>query len=262
MAKCNEFNILAFQKITNQNLIPTVDFWHSIGYKHIIFGIIISLLILYFFIPIFNKIRDIKLLKTVTSRKRGTKTERDLVLKLLKHGIPAQTIFHDLYVEYNGKTSQIDIVLATTQGIIVIEVKDYNGWIFGNGNYSYWTQVFPYEKFQFYNPIKQNLSHIKALKKQCEQFREIPFFSIIVFYGNCELKEINFVPHGTYLVKPHRIFEVLKLIKENFPRAPYTNKIEVVNTLKQAVLNGENSTYQKKHIENINDMLGKNRIFD
>ena len=29
---------------------------------------------------------------------------------------------------------QVDIVIAPPQGIIVIELKDYSGWIFGNGN--------------------------------------------------------------------------------------------------------------------------------
>ena len=211
------------------------------------------------------KLRERKLIKSVTSFKRGTKSERNLVLKLLKYGIPRATIFHDLCIEKsNGEFSQVDIVIATTEGIIVFEVKDYNGWIFGDGNYSHWTKVMAYgkKKYRFYNPIKQNASHIKTLKKQLKQFENIPFFSIIVFYGDCELKEINYVPEGTYLVKPRRIREVLKLIKRNNEAAPYTNKQDVLRILQQAVLNGENIKKQKKHIDNINNMLGKHRIFD
>ena len=41
-------------------------------------------------------------------------------------------IFHDLYVEkHKGHFSQIDLVVVTEVGIIVFEVKDYSGWIFG-----------------------------------------------------------------------------------------------------------------------------------
>lgn len=42
------------------------------------------------------------------------------------------------------------------EGIIVIEVKDFSGWIFGNGNYFYWIKVLVYgeKKFRFYNFIK------------------------------------------------------------------------------------------------------------
>lgn len=205
------------------------------------------------------------MLKTVTSLKRGTKSERDLVLKLLKHKIPAQTIFHDLYIEKNNEEfSQVDIVIATTEGIIIIEVKDYSGWIFGNGNHSHWTKVLAYgkQKYQFYNPIKQNENHISAIKKQLRQFNNIPFFSIIVFYGDCELKEINYVPKNTFLVKASRIFEVLKLIRKNNEPAPYTNKNEIIKILKQAVKNGENERNQEKHVDNIEDMLGKYRIFN
>ncbi len=185
---------------------------YIIDNKVVVLSVIIGIVILRILISIYSKIRDLKLLKSVTSLNRGTKTERELILKLLKYGIPAQTIFHDLCVEKSGdKFAQIDVVVATTEGIIVFEVKDYSGWIFGNGNYSHWTKVLAYgkKKYRFYNPIKQNQSHITTLKKQLNQFQNIPFFSIIAFYGNCELKEINYVPKGTYLVKPTRILEVL-----------------------------------------------------
>lgn len=244
----------------------TIEIWKYISENdNVIPWIIIGLVLLVGFLPLFRKIRDVKLLKTVTSLNRGTKTERDLVLKLLKHGIPAQTIFHDLCIEKNnGEFSQIDVVVATTEGIIVFEVKDYSGWIYGNGNYSHWTKVLAYgnRKYRFYNPIKQNKNHIETLRKQLRQFENIPFYSIIAFYGDCELKEINYVPEGTFLVKSPRIFEVLKLIRKNNEAAPYTDKKEIVRILKQAVKNGENISNQEKHVENINDMLGKDRIYD
>ncbi len=230
-----------------------------------IIWIIIGTFLMFCFIPLYRKYLDSKLLKTVTSVKRGTKTERDLVLKLIKYGIPAQTIFHDLLIiKKNGKFSQIDVVVATTEGIIVFEVKDYSGWIYGNGNYSHWTKVLEYGKikYRFYNPIKQNLNHIIALKRQLKQFENIPFYSIIIFYGDCQLKEINYVPKGTFLVKSHRIFEVLKLIKKNNEAAPYSDKKEIVKTLKQAVKIGVQCNHQKKHVDNITEMLGKNRVYD
>ena len=244
----------------------TMEIWKYIGENdNVILWIIIGLVLIVGFITLIRKIRDVKLLKTVTSLNRGTKTERDLVLELLKHGIPAQTIFHDLCIEKNnGEFSQIDVVVATTEGIIVFEVKDYSGWIYGNGNYSHWTKVLAYgkRKYRFYNPIKQNINHIATLRKQIKQFENIPFYSIIAFYGDCELKEINFVPEGTFLVKSPRIFEVLKLIRKNNEAAPYTDKKEIVKILKQAVKNGGNLSNQEKHIKNINDMLGKDRIYE
>jgi hypothetical protein len=223
---------------------------------------IVSLIV---FIVLFREIRDKKLLETVTKRNRGTRTERDLVLKLLKYGIPAQTIFHDLYVKkYNGEFSQIDLVVATKVGIIVLEVKDYGGWIFGAGHNSQWTQVLAYgkRKYRLYNPIMQNSRHISDLKKQLRQFETVPFYSIVVFYGNCVLKDINFVPNGTFLVKSNRVLEVLEELIKNNELARYTNKNEIVRTLKEAVKNGEDKETQIQHIKNVREMLGKDRIFD
>lgn len=227
----------------------------------IIFGI---LLLIGFFV-IFSKIRDKKLLETVTKSNRGTSSERYLVLKLLKYGIPAQTIFHDLYLKkYNGGFSQIDLVVATKVGIIVFEVKEYSGWIFGNEHQSQWTQVLAYgkRKYRFYNPIMQNNNHIAVLKKQLKQFEKIPFYSIVVFYGDCVFKNLSFVPDGTFLVKSTSVLEVMNIIMSNNQLAEYANKIEVVRILREAVQNGENKEIQIQHIKNINDMLGKGWIYN
>jgi len=51
------------------------------------------------------------------------------------------------------------------------------------------------------------------------------------------------------------------LIKTENEPTSYTNKREVVDTLKKLVSLGENVEYQKKHIENIKNMVGKERIF-
>ena len=208
--------------------------------------------------------RERELISSVTSLDRGTSSERSLILRLLKKDFPSVTIYHDLIIKKdNGEFSQIDLVLVTSEGIIVFEVKDFSGWIYGSGSNTNWTKVLSYgrKKYKFYNPIKQNNNHISELRKTLKQFENIPFFSVIVFFGDCELKEINYVPKGTYLVKGHRVFEVLDLIKNENEPTEYTDKREVVNKLKELVLLGDNVEYQKQHIENIKDMVGKDRIF-
>lgn len=213
---------------------------------------------------IFIKLQEVKLLETVTKTYRGTSSERELVLKLLKNKIPAQTIFHDLYIKkWNNKFSQIDLVVPTKVGILVIEVKDLSGWIYGRGNNKEWTQVLAYgnEKHRLYNPILQNNKHIDELKILLNH-ENVPFFSLIVFYGDCELKDINFVPKNTFLVKEKRFKEVFdKILNEN-PSANYNNKRIILEKLKNAVQNGEDFKNKEQHIENIEEMLGKNRIFD
>lgn len=84
-------------------------------------------------------------LKNIKRSDRGTWSERQLVRTLLKAGIPNQVIFHDLYLRKpNGGCAQIDVVVPTSAGIIVFEVKDYSGWLFGKGDQEQWTQVLAY----------------------------------------------------------------------------------------------------------------------
>jgi hypothetical protein len=223
---------------------------------------IISMLIVWI---LYREYRDNKLLQTVTNKSRGTRTERKLVLKLLEYGIPAKTIFHDLYVRLpNGKYSQIDLVVPTKVGIFVFEVKKYSGWIFGSGHHSQWTQVLAYgrSKHQFYNPIMQNSKHISDLKGQLKQFESVPFYSIIVFYGNCVLKGISNVPGDTFIIYPKTVKEVLDTLLNSREPALYSNKHEVVRILKEAVENGRNTDIQDQHVQNIREMMERRRQYD
>ena len=223
---------------------------------------IIVFFVLFFSYLIYNNFQDISLLKSVTSYNRGTQTERHLVLELLKNNIPQQTIFHDLYLENKGKFTQIDLVVPTKVGIIVFEVKNYKGWIFGSGNQRNWTQVLAFgkEKHRLYNPILQNNNHIQHLRNKLT-LENVPMFSVVVFYGDCTFKEIDFIPNNTYLVKSKRVLEVVRSIMQNNEAAKYTNKREVVRILNEAVLNGNNPKIVESHIDRIKDMIGKHRIY-
>lgn len=82
---------------------------------------------------VYIRLKERRLIEQVTSISRGEWSERRVVLKLLKLGINPKAIFHDLYIQKpNGEYTQVDVVVATKAGIIVFEVKDYSGWIFGN----------------------------------------------------------------------------------------------------------------------------------
>lgn len=226
------------------------------------FSIIIWGLILLFFVflwLIVNKeLKDRKLLKTVTNKNRGTRTERDLVLKLLKFGIPSNAIYHDLYIrKSNENFSQIDLVVLSKLCIIVFEVKSFSGWIFGSLNNSYWTQVLAFgrQKFSIYNPIKQNNRHIFDIRNYLNLNQDLPFYSIIVFYGNCQLKNINAIPHDTQLLKSKDIFRVLKNFKENNLLEFYEYENQITKKLFESVKNGENEEIRITHIKNIEEMI-------
>lgn len=180
--------------------------------------------------------------QSVTSLDRGTWSERDLIPKLLdKCGIDKRVIYHDLYIrKENGTYTQIDLAVPTPQGIIVFEVKDYSGWIFGNGNSKYWMQILAYgeEKHQFYNPIWQNRTHINALRKLLPNNPDVPIFNIVVFYGNSEFKDLNYDTSGRVrVIYNTQVVELVKHLK-SLPPAEYGNKREVAAVLAEGVRNG------------------------
>lgn len=98
-------------------------------------------------------------------------------------------ILRNLYVPYKDRTTEIDFVVITNKKIFVIENKNFDGWIFGSENDLYWTQTFKTTKNRFYNPIKQNRTHIKALSRILDIPQE-HFSSVIVFGDGAELKRV------------------------------------------------------------------------
>jgi hypothetical protein len=227
-------------------------------YFIILFFILLSVVSIF----VYSEFKDRELLKTVTNLNRGTKSERKMVLKILKSGIKPTAIFHDLYLNNgNGKFSQIDLVVATKVGIVVFEIKEYSGWIFGSENQINWTQILAYgkQKYKFYNPILQNKKHVEDLKK-VYHFDDIPFFSMIVFFGDCEFKNLIDLPSRTFLTKSDKVINIFNEILESNQIAKYDNKLEIANLLKQAVNNGESSIIIEKHTDNIQKLKARNSL--
>ena len=111
----------------------------------------------------------------------------------------------NLYIpKPNDETTEVDVVLIHPKGFFVIESKNYNGWIFGGEKNRYWTQTLPmgrgYEsnKERFYNPLRQNGSHIKHLKRILS--KTVPMWSVIVFSDECTFKDVTVSSDKPYKV--------------------------------------------------------------
>lgn len=136
-----------------------------------------------------------------TSKRIGETGEFNIISiieRCLRKGLYGY-VLHNLYVpKVDGGSSEVDVVLVCTKGIFVFESKNYAGWIFGDDEHKYWTVTLyagkdwigfkQTEKHKFYNPIWQNNSHIRNLKKVLGN--TVPMISIVVFSDRCELKNI------------------------------------------------------------------------
>lgn len=86
-----------------------------------------------------------------------------------------------------GGTTEIDVIYINQYGIYVIESKNYNGSIYGDDKYDEWVVYYrksrdgSENKFHFYNPVKQNETHIKHLSEKLWTIDKKDFHSVIVF---------------------------------------------------------------------------------
>lgn len=159
-------------------------------------------------------------------------------------------IINNLVLETSpGKTSQIDHVIINPNGVFVIETKNYSGRIYGNESQLDWTQVLNYGKVKnhFYNPVRQNQTHVYAILKILKQ--DVPIYSVVVFVkGNIQ-----------YISSPN-IYTVRGLRKRLKEPSAKTISLEQMNMIYDTLSkhNRRNTISKAEHIANIEKM--KNNI--
>ena len=109
---------------------------------------------------------------------------------------PDYHLLNNVTLRLKDGTTQIDHILVSRFGVFVIETKDFGGWIFGNENDRYWTQVFFRAKFRFQNPIRQNYRHVCAVRELLDFLDSELINSAVVFAGDAEFK--TNVPRGVF----------------------------------------------------------------
>jgi hypothetical protein len=108
------------------------------------------------------------------------------------------TTLNNITIPTTNGTTQIDHIVVSRHGIFVIETKNMKGWIFGDEKSAQWTQNVFGRRYRFQNPLHQNYRHICALA----EFLQLPeehFHSVVMFWGNAELKTPlpdNVLTHG------------------------------------------------------------------
>lgn len=157
---------------------------------------------------------------------------------------------HNIYIPYRGKTSEIDILLIHEKGLYVIESKNYSGWIFGSENQSQWTQMLnQYTKNRFYNPVKQNETHIKALCSYININTNITH-SYIVFSERCELKKVPDNTEQYTILRRHHLLHTLRKDLEARDKVLSEEQVNEIYRRLQPLTNVSEEV-KKQHIDRI-----------
>ena len=97
-------------------------------------------------------------------------------------------VLNNITLRYKDGTTQIDHILITQNGILVIETKHYSGWLFANENQKYWTQVIYKVKNKFQNPLRQNYKHVCAVQALLEFIPKEDIKGVVIFTGDAKFK--------------------------------------------------------------------------
>ena len=114
----------------------------------------------------------------------GKRGENFVSRKLLELDSEHYKVLDDLMLPSRGNTNttQIDHIVVSDFGIFCIETKSYSGWIFGHAQQHHWTQVIYRYKKKFYNPLRQNYAHIKAVEAIVSpKYPKVPIRGFIAF---------------------------------------------------------------------------------
>jgi len=72
-----------------------------------------------------------------------------------------------------------DHLCLTTSGIVVVDVKDFRGLLFGGANTDQWTQLIDSKSYKFDNPLYHNREKVQIIKSLVDE--EIPVHGCVVF---------------------------------------------------------------------------------
>ena len=183
-------------------------------------------------------------LRLIQAKVRGWIGEKavSIILKFLPD---EYTVFNNIYIEENGKSTQIDHVILSPYGIFVIETKNYSGWIYGSENAQYWTKNKYGTKYRFYNPLLQNYSHVKALQSLFG-FPMLYFVPIVVFTGRATIKG-HYPNH--YVIYARQLLSTIKAYRK------IVLKEEILTTIinKLSYSSFETSETASNHVNQIKD---------
>lgn len=72
----------------------------------------------------------------------------------------------------------IDYMILTPSGILVVDVQNYNGFLFGGEAVDEWTQMIGHQSYKFNNPIPVNQHHVQSVLTHAG---DVPVHGRIVF---------------------------------------------------------------------------------
>lgn len=191
--------------------------------------------------------------KTSRKLKRGEEGEQLVSLTLDKDSSFHRLINNLVLLGDNNVSHQIDHILVRENGIFVIETKNHFGRITGLEDDSYWKKTYPYKgrvkTETFHNPLKQNQSHIRIIKRVLG--KDYPIYCFVVFVRS-NVDELDLFN----VCGPNDILKRINLITSDKPLSK-----EVIESIYQTLLDKEAYVNDEMHLESIKKITKDRREY-
>ncbi|MCL2494863.1 MAG: NERD domain-containing protein [Oscillospiraceae bacterium] len=121
-------------------------------------------------------------------------TAGELLAYMEMTGLPVpRRILRNIFVpHWEGKTTEIDLLLIHTTGFYVVESKNLSGEVYGDESGKRWEARYPArggcDIYKFDNPIAQNETHARALRQYLSFYCKAPVRSVVAYGDRCTLK--------------------------------------------------------------------------
>jgi hypothetical protein len=179
--------------------------------------------------------------------------------------------FHNLMLGTGDQSTQLDNLLITSKAVYVIEVKNYAGRVYGGQYQDQWYQTIRYDnkrkgrggrtytkthiaKNAFFNPIKQNLIHVNAIKQSIQSVLTLPLFNVVVFMNRTNITNVEMKDETAYVISRTHLSRLVKQKEKELKIQPVDllsiqDEFTKKNTFSKANL--------KKHIRKIKQKYNK-----
>lgn len=204
--------------------------------------------------------KQTKLSYNAVQSDKGRKGEYDIYRILSNYENAGCKFLFNCYLNReDGRTTELDVIMITAKAIFVFESKNYKGWIFGDENDQYWTQCLANKKKsvkeKFYNPIKQNATHINVLRNYINEV--VPIYNMVVFSDTATLKEVAVRTTYTKVINIKELEKTVGYLCDISTGALAEN---LINDIYNKLFPFTQVTHdiKEKHVNNINSMFDNN----
>ncbi len=179
--------------------------------------------------------------------------------------------FHNLMLGTGDQSTQLDNLLITSKAVYVIEVKNYAGRVYGGQYQDQWYQTIRYDnkrrgrggrtytkthiaKNAFFNPIKQNLIHVNAIKQSIQSVQSLPLLNVVVFMNRGNITNVEMKDDTSYVINRRHLSRLVKHKEKELKAQPVDLTIIQDEFTNKNTFSKENL---KKHIRKIKQKYNK-----